>query len=92
MLLERIGINEHVIKLVHGKQPSYKSIYSLGPIELKTFKTYIITNLANNLIIKNQYPLLLISESLNWLKQAKCFTQLNFISTYYWIKIKKSEK
>ena len=44
---EWTGANEHAIKLEEGKQPSYKPIYRLGPVELETFKTYIKTNLAN---------------------------------------------
>ena len=35
------GINEHTIKLEKGKQPLYRPIYSLGPMELETLKTYI---------------------------------------------------
>ena len=37
----------------------------------------------NNIIIKNQYPLPLISESLNWLSQAKQFTQLDLTNAYH---------
>ena len=89
------------MKWEEGKQPPYGPIYSLGPVELKTLKTYIKTNLANafikaskspadtpilfvckpngslrlcvnyrglnNLMIKNQYLLPLIDESLDWL-------------------------
>lgn len=36
----------------------------------------------NNLTIKNRDPLPLIEESLNWLGQAKKFTQLDFTSVY----------
>ena len=50
VLLEQTGVNEHAIKLKKSKQPLYGPIYSLGPIELKTLKTYIKTNLANNFI------------------------------------------
>ena len=50
MLLEWIGINKYTIKLVDDKKPSYRSIYSLNSVELKTFKTYIKTNLANGFI------------------------------------------
>ena len=50
MLPERTGINKHVIKLKGDKQPTYGPIYSLGPVELKTLKTYIETNLANGFI------------------------------------------
>ena len=48
--LENTGMNEYTIKLEEGKQPSFGSIYSLGPVELKILKTYIKTNLANNFI------------------------------------------
>lgn len=34
-------INEHTIKLVKGKQPSYRLIYILSLVELETLKTYI---------------------------------------------------
>ena len=37
----------------------------------------------NNLTIKNQYPLPLIGKSLDWLEQAKQFTQLDFTSAYH---------
>ena len=43
-------INEHAIKLVEDKQPLFGPIYSLEPVELKTLKTYIETNLANGFI------------------------------------------
>ena len=50
VLLERIGVNKHAIELKNTKQPPYEPIYSLRPVELKTFKTYIKTNLANGFI------------------------------------------
>ena len=117
VLPKRIGINKHAIELEDGKQSPYKPIYSLGPVELETLKTYIKTNLANgfiwplkspagapilfvckldgslwlcvdyqglnNLIIKNRYLLSLIDESLDWLEQAKRFTQLDLNSAYH---------
>ena len=49
-LLKHIGINDHAIKLENSQQPPYGPIYSLRPVELKTLKTYIETNLANNFI------------------------------------------
>ena len=49
-LSEHIRINDYAIKLVDGQQPPYEPIYSLGPIELKTLKGYIETNLANRFI------------------------------------------
>ena len=38
-LPENTGMNEHTIELEEGKQPSFGSIYSLGPVELETLKT-----------------------------------------------------
>ena len=46
----------------------------------------------NNLTIKNQYLLPLIGESLNRLKRARRFTQLNLISAYYSMRICKGDK
>ena len=45
----------------------------------------------NNLTIKKQYPLPLVEKSLNWLGQARRFTQLDFISGYHWIQICKRD-
>ena len=56
VLPERTGANEHVIELKEGKQPPYGPIYSLEPVELKTFKTYIETNLANGFIQVSKSP------------------------------------
>ena len=50
VLLERTGANEQTIELEKGKQSPYGPIYSLESVELKTFKTYIQTNLANGII------------------------------------------
>ena len=55
-LLENIGINKHANKLEEGKQPPFGPIYSLGPVELETFKTYIETNLANSFIHPSKSP------------------------------------
>ena len=49
-LLKNTEINKNIIKLEKNKQPLLKLIYSLGIIELKIWKTYIITNLANDFI------------------------------------------
>ena len=76
-LLKNTGINENAIKLKEGKQPPYKSIYSLGPVELKTLKTYIMTHfkigfiqlyksLASALILFNKKPKPLV---LYWLSK-----------------------
>ena len=49
-LLENIGLNEHVIKLVEGKQPLYGPIYTLSLVELETLKIYIETHLKTEFI------------------------------------------
>ena len=43
-------MNKHAIELKEGKQLPFGPIYSLGPVELETLKTYIETNLANGFI------------------------------------------
>ena len=53
---EPIDINGHAIELEENKQPSYKSIYNLGQVELKTLKIYIETNLANGFIRSLKSP------------------------------------
>ena len=55
MLPDRIDINKYTIKLMDSKQPSYGPIYSLGPVELKNFKTYIETPLANGFIQPSKF-------------------------------------
>ena len=50
VLPECTEFNEHAIDLEDGKQPLYKSIYSLGPMELETLKTYIETHLKTGFI------------------------------------------
>ena len=50
ILTERTRGNEHAMELEKGKQPPYGPIFSLGPVEFKTLKTYIETNLVNGFI------------------------------------------
>ena len=50
VLPERIKLNEHAIDLENGKQPPYRPIYNLGPVELETLKTYIETHLKSGFI------------------------------------------
>ena len=49
-------INNHPIVLIDSQQPPYGPIYSLGPVELETLKTYIETNLANGFIRPSKSP------------------------------------
>lgn len=44
VLPEQTKLNKHVIKLEDGKQPLYWLIYSLNPVKLEIFKTYIKTH------------------------------------------------
>lgn len=43
VLSKQTNFNKHAIELEDGKQPLYKLIYKLGPVMLKTLKTYIKT-------------------------------------------------
>ena len=56
VLPKHIEINKHAIELEDGKQPPYRPIYSLDPVELETLKTYIETNLANSFIWPLKFP------------------------------------
>ena len=49
-LPEYIRINDYFINLLDDKQPPYSLIYSLGPVELETLKTYIKANLDSGFI------------------------------------------
>ena len=55
-LPKHTGINDHPIDLIDDKQPPYRPIYSLRPVELETLKTYIETNLANGFIRPSMSP------------------------------------
>ena len=55
-LPEHTGINDHPINLLDDKQPPYGLIYSLGPVELETLKTYIEANLASGFIRPSKSP------------------------------------
>ena len=55
-LPKHTGINDYPIDLIDNKQPLYGPIYSLGPMELETLKTYIKTNLANGFIKPSKSP------------------------------------
>ena len=56
VLPEHTKLNEHAIDLCDGKQPPYGLIYSLGPMELKSLKTYIETHLNNEFIQPSKSP------------------------------------
>ena len=56
VLPEITDLNQYAIKLQKSQQPLYKPIYSLGPVKLKTLKTYIKTNLANGFIWPSKSP------------------------------------
>ena len=57
VLSEGFDINEHTIDLEPDNQLPYELIYSLGPVELETLKTYIKTNLANGFIQPSKSPI-----------------------------------
>ena len=51
-----LDINKLRIDLKASKQLPYRSIYSLGLVELEIFKTYIKSNLANKFIQPSKSP------------------------------------
>ena len=55
-LPEYTEINTYAIDLKEDKQLPYGPIYSLGPVELETLKTYIKTNLANGFFRLSKSP------------------------------------
>ena len=56
VLPEQTELNEHAIHLKDGKQPPCGPIYSLGPVELETLKTYIKTHLKTGFIRPFKFP------------------------------------
>ena len=56
VLPKTTDLNQHAIKLQQSQQSVYKLIYSLGPVELKTLKTYNKTNLNNGFICSSKLP------------------------------------
>ncbi len=46
----------------------------------------------NAITVKNRYSLSLISETLNYLSQAKIFIKLNIISAFNWLQIKEEDE
>lgn len=57
-----------------------------------SFRLYVDYLGLNNLTIKNRYPLPLIVESLNRLRRAKHFTQLDLTNAYHRMRIKEGDK
>ena len=49
-LLVNTNMNKNVIKLIEDKQPPYRPIFSLKPVELKILKTCIETYLKTRFI------------------------------------------
>jgi hypothetical protein len=46
----------------------------------------------NAITVKNCYPIPLISELLDQLNNAKVFSKLDLLDTYYWIQIKEGDE
>ena len=57
-----------------------------------SLRLYVNYQGLNNLIIKNLYPLPLIEKSLDRLRRARRFTQLDFTLVYHWMRIHKKNK
>ena len=54
-LPENTGIKEHAIKLVEGKQPPYRPIYTPRFVELESLKAYIETYLKTGFIQPSKF-------------------------------------
>lgn len=80
-LPERFDIIEYLINLKPSKQQLYNPGYILGPVELKTLKTYIKTNLANGFIYPSKSParalILFVQKSNNSLRLCVDYYDLN---------------
>ena len=57
-----------------------------------TIRLYIDYYGLNKVIIKNYYPLLLVSKMLDRLSRAKIFTKLDLRDAYYRLYIKEGDK
>ena len=79
-----------VIMTLHKSLAGAPKLFNMKPD--RSLRLCIDYQGVNNLIIKNLYPLSLIVESLNWLSQAKSFTQLDLASAYHQIWIKKGDE
>ena len=56
VLPKRTKLNKHALDLEDGNRLSYRSIYSLGLVELETLKTYIETHLKIGFIQSSKSP------------------------------------
>jgi hypothetical protein len=57
-----------------------------------TLQLYVNYGGLNAIIVKNYYPILLISELLDWLNSAKVFSKIDLLDAYYQIQIKEGDK
>ena len=80
-LPENTGINEHAIELEEGKQPLFEPIYSLGPVELETLKTYIEINLGTSLSCPPRLPPEYLSSLIGSHMEASAFVWIIGVST-----------
>lgn len=55
-LPEHNVMNDHTIKIIEGKQPLYRPIYSLGLVELETLKIYIKAYLKTGFFQPSKFP------------------------------------
>jgi hypothetical protein len=57
-----------------------------------SLRLYINYRGFNKVIIKNNYPLLLLSETLERFIGTKYFTKINIRNTYYRIRVREGDK
>ena len=70
---------DHAIELVPGEKQSGCKVYPLSPFEQKELDAFLEENYRalNVIMVKNKYPLPLISELIEKLQGAKYFTKLD---------------
>lgn len=87
-LAKHIRINNYTINLVKAQQSYYGPIYSLGPMESKTLKTYIETNLTNRFIQLSKSS---VDVSILFVKKLKgCFYLCIDYQSFHTLTIKSS--
>lgn len=72
-LPEHIKINDHFFNQEEDKQPPYRLIYNLKPVELEMLKTYIKNNLKNLFIRPSKSH---VGVSILFVKKVNSFLQL----------------
>ena len=96
-LTELKALHEYITKnleagLIHHSSSSAVSAMMFVLKKDSTLQPVINYQDLNSIMIKNQYPLPLITEALNWLSSAKIFSKLDIKNAYNQIRIKEGDE